>query len=412
MPRKRSQANQTANGRTWSPVKGLTIVERGPRQFQAKVRRTGWAQQSRTFDTPNEAEIWGIGVIDGFNKNTFVDTRTAARTTLAAVLDHYLANGIDVLKGKGQAASQIRQLLKSSLAPRYVGDLKAADILKWLDERRTAKVRKKERDGDGRVVKVKVGRREITQYTLEPIGEKTVLNELSRLSAAFEHARVAMNIEGIANPTQDVPKKDRPKRTERSRRLREGEKERLLEACRASRSKPLAAIVELALETAARRSEIVKLLRWEDIDLGRRTATLSGTKSVDGSHRERVIGLSSRAVEILASQGPTSSGRVFNVGVANVTRNFRIACEHAGIADLTLHDQRTEAASTMAQVKGLDIIELADQGGWKDPRTLMKYYVTDGSLRARKLDGLESPGRTEAANDRPRVSRLTRVDSR
>lgn len=411
MPRKRSQANQTPNGRTWSPVKGLTIVERGPRQFQAKVRRTGWAQQSRTFDTPIDAEVWGIGVIDGFNKNTFVDTRAANRTTLAEVLQHYLDNGIAALKGYDQAASQIRQLLKSSLAPRYIGDLRASDILKWLEARRSQTVLKKMRDEHGRVVKVKDGRRQKVQYVERQIGAKTVLNEFLRLSAAFVHARVAMNIEGIGNPTKDVPTKDRPKAKARSRRLLDGERERLLEACRASRCTELAAIVELSLETAARRSEIVRLFRWEDIDLEGRTATLRGTKSTDGSHREREIGLSSRAVEILMALGPSTSGHVFDIRPDNVTRNFRVACERAGIADLTLHDQRSEAASVMAQVKGFDIVELADQGGWKDLKTLMKYYVTDPAIRARKLDGGGSADEGVSPKARLRVSRLTRVDT-
>lgn len=149
------------------------------------------------------------------------------------------------------------------------------------------------------------------------------------------------------------------------RRHAPGERDRLLAACRESRSVYLAAIVELALETASRRSEIVELMRWEEIDLDRAIAVLKGTKSVDGSFRARTVALSDRAVEILRGIPRSPEGRVFRVRPDNVSRNFRVACERVGIANLTLHDQRSEAASVMAQVKGLDIIELADQGGWK-----------------------------------------------
>ena len=120
-----------------------------------------------------------------------------------------------------------------------------------------------------------------------------------RLSAAFVFARTALGMTGLRNPVEDVPVKEKPKRRERTRRLRGDEEERLLAACRESRCRPLAAIVELAWETACRRGEIVDLLRWEDIDLKSRTAILRGTKSADGAYRERTIGLSSRAVEIL-----------------------------------------------------------------------------------------------------------------
>jgi len=54
------------------------------------------------------------------------------------------------------------------------------------------------------------------QYEHVPIGEKTVLNELMRLSAAFVFARVEMKMQGLRNPVEDVPVKDKPKRRERT----------------------------------------------------------------------------------------------------------------------------------------------------------------------------------------------------
>ncbi len=48
MTRKRSQAATAKTGRTWSPTTGLTITERGPFQFQARIRRTGRAGPRRS----------------------------------------------------------------------------------------------------------------------------------------------------------------------------------------------------------------------------------------------------------------------------------------------------------------------------------------------------------------------------
>ena len=107
MPRKRIEAASAKTRRTWSPVKGLTITERGPAQFQARIRRTGREGQVKTFETVADAEAWGVGVLDGFNRNTFVDRRREERTTLGDVLDRYLETGVTVLKSRVQARSQV-----------------------------------------------------------------------------------------------------------------------------------------------------------------------------------------------------------------------------------------------------------------------------------------------------------------
>lgn len=112
MPSKRSQAAPAKTGRTWSPIKGLTLTERGPLQVQARVRRTGRPAQTKTFESVDEAEAWGINVLDGFNRNAFVDRRQESRTTLAAVLARYKETGVAGLKSKTQACSQVDQLLK------------------------------------------------------------------------------------------------------------------------------------------------------------------------------------------------------------------------------------------------------------------------------------------------------------
>jgi integrase len=386
MPRKRTEAAPAKTGRTWSPIKGLTLTERGPLQVQVRVRRTGRPSQTKTFESVGEAEAWGLGVLDGFNRNTFVDRRRETRTTLADALERYKETGLTVLKSHVQARSQVDQLLKSSLAQRFVGEIESADVIAWLRERRAATVRRKKRDAQGCIVRIKNGRKLEVQYEDAPIGEKTVLNELMRLSAAFVFARVEMGLQGLRNPVEDVPVKDKPKRRERTRRLRGDEEQRLLTACRESRCKPLASIVELAWETACRRGEILNLLRWEDIDLEARTAVLRGTKSTDGSYRERTIGLSARAVEILRALSPQTCGAVFANRADSISRNFRAACERAGIKDLTFHDQRSEGASRMAGERGLDIVELAEQGGWRSLQVLRKYYRPDPRRIAAKLD--------------------------
>ena len=75
-----------------------------------------------------------------------------------------------------------------------------------------------------------------------------------------------------------MPKNNPP----RERRLREGEFNRLNNAVGASRSWYLWPVIVLAVETAMRRGEILGL-RWENIDLDKKTVFLPLTKN--GSSR-------------------------------------------------------------------------------------------------------------------------------
>ena len=103
MSRKRSEAAPAKTGRTWSPIKGLTLTERGPLQVQARVRRAGRPGQTKTFESVADAEAWGVGVSDGFNRNAFVDRRRETCTTLADVLEQYKKTGLTALKSRVQA---------------------------------------------------------------------------------------------------------------------------------------------------------------------------------------------------------------------------------------------------------------------------------------------------------------------
>ena len=80
----------------------------------------------------------------------------------------------------------------------------------------------------------------------------------------------------------------------RERRLQPGEWERLEEACRQRRSPYLLLMVELAVETAMRRGELLNA-RWSDVKHARRTLFIPITKN----GHARTIPLTGRAVAVL-----------------------------------------------------------------------------------------------------------------
>ena len=82
-----------------------------------------------------------MAVLDGFNHNTFVDRRRKTRMTLVDVLDRYRESGLTGLKSHIEARSQVDQLLKSSLAQRFAGEIESADVIARLRARRAATFR-------------------------------------------------------------------------------------------------------------------------------------------------------------------------------------------------------------------------------------------------------------------------------
>ena len=48
-----------------------TIIKRGPYQYQAKVRRKGYATQTRTFERKRDAQDWAATVESEMRRGIF-----------------------------------------------------------------------------------------------------------------------------------------------------------------------------------------------------------------------------------------------------------------------------------------------------------------------------------------------------
>lgn len=70
-----------------------TFIERlgpnGRTVWQVKVRRAGFPQQSRTFDTRPRAEKWARHTETDMERGDFVSSTEAASTILVEALDRY-----------------------------------------------------------------------------------------------------------------------------------------------------------------------------------------------------------------------------------------------------------------------------------------------------------------------------------
>lgn len=210
------------------------------------------------------------------------------------------------------------------------------------------------------------------------VSSGTVIRDLSVLSSVINHVRREWGIV-IQNPCELVRKPRAP--LGRTRLLDAAEEARLLHELRpvGRRNVWMKPVVQLALETAMRRGELLAL-RWESMDLAKRTAYLPLTKN----GRPRHVPLSLAAVSILEALSRSPDGRVFPITAAALVAAFTHACKRAGIVDLHFHDLRHTATTRIAE-KLPNVVELAAVTGHQSLQMLKRYYHPRAEDLARKL---------------------------
>ena len=343
-----------------------TIVNRGPYQFQATIRRKGFPTQTKTLESRKDAETWATIIESEMVRGTFVPRAEAERTTLAAALERYRDEVTTTKKGRAQEERRIDAWLLDPLAKRSLASLTSTDFAKFRDDR------------------------------IKTASASTVIKDLALISHLFTIAIKEWRLP-LQNPIQNIRKPKLP--PGRNRRLLAEEEIYLLRACRESKAPALETVVRLALETAMRRGEILKM-QWQHVDLNKQTAFLPDTKNGDS----RTVPLSSRAVHALRKWPRSFDARVFPQ--YSHTDSFKKAWGHALIgakkiyigdcnkqgvvpdpmflADLRFHDLRHEATSRLAE-KLPNVLELAAVTGHKDLRMLKRYYHPKAEDLARKL---------------------------
>jgi integrase len=210
------------------------------------------------------------------------------------------------------------------------------------------------------------------------ISAGTVNNELALLSRictmAVEHGFIN------ANPCARVKRLRTPDM--RVRYLSREEEIRLVAALPVIG--PARGLVELALHTGMRKSEILSLT-WARVDFERGVLLVTNTKT--GRDRQVPINSDLRAV-LLAAQvrrngpyvfaGPT--GRPYSAAWLHAT--FKAACSAAGITGLRFHDLRHTAATRMAEA-GVSAFNIKAVLGHANIQMTERYaHATTDGMRA------------------------------
>ena len=314
--------------------------------WQARIQRKGFPDITKSFPSKSEAIHWAKQVESEIHLGIYQLGPNPNDTTLGELLIRYLENITPYKKGFQAETFRINSWLRSPLSLRYISTLRGADFAIWRDKR------------------LKSG-----------LSGSTVKLDLAVISHLYNIARTEWGFEGLSNPIQSIrsPKLARG----RDRRLLAGELQKLMTAL--DETHEVKVIVQLAIETGMRRSELLSI-QWHNIDLENRFLILPDTKNGD----TRAVPLSSKALSLINEVARNSTGKVFISKPNSVSQGFSRACRRAGLENLRFHDLRHEATSRFFEL-GLNTMEVSAITGHKTLSMLKRYTHLKAKDLALKL---------------------------
>lgn len=321
-----------------------TIRKLASGKWQAIVRRKGWPNQSKTFLTRQGCSEWARSVESGLDRGV---AHNGTQMSLHAAIDRYIAEVV-VQKRGVKVETQRLLYMKRQLPNVLLAALQPARIAAYRDER-----------------------------AMQGVAGSTIVRELNNLSHVIQVAMMEWGVALASNPVKMVRKPQQERG--RDRRIS-------AEELKALQGTSLRYLVTLAVETGMRLGELLSL-RWQDVSLEDRTATLHTSKNGEG----RVVPLSPLAMDTL--KGLVKVGdRVFyqwkdKNSVGNLWRRSIAKLQNPAtgfLVNLRFHDLRHEAASRLFE-KGLNVMEVASITGHKSLAMLKRYTHLKAADLALKL---------------------------
>ncbi len=322
--------------------------------WRAVIRIKGYPSVCNHFDRKHEAEDWSQDVERKIKQGQFKFDQHNTVHTFEELAERFINDGAlehhrsskDTLRHIAYWKSRLATYALVHLTPEFIGK-----------------------------------ERQILLKTPSSVGKiraaATANRYISALSALFTYA--VKDLRWISeNPCRNLKKLiENPGR---DRVLSEAEIQKLLAACRESKSPYLYCIVLISLTTGARQGETLKL-EWQDIDFKNNLASLKETKN----GRPRSIYLAPEVIEELQqlykSRNPNKS-LVFAsrtaFGKIDIKKAWQEALKRAGIS-CRAHDMRHTFA-TMAAAQGATNLELATAMGHRTLEMLQRYTHLDAQV--------------------------------
>lgn len=339
------------------------VTKDGRISYRALVRVKGYPVKSATFNKRSDAVKWSQEKEAEFRLNRhFSFTSKGEKHTLVELVDRYISQ---VLPEKRDKAKQTMQLnwWKAQLGTHRLQEISSPVI---------SECKTKLQKGS-------------TRYGT-PRSAATVNRYLAALSHAYTVAWREWNWIDH-NPVLNVRRLKEPRG--RVRFLNDQERQRLLDACKESRSPFLHPIVVLALSTGMRRGEILGL-RWRDVDFDSQRIVIQETKN--GERRAvPLVGTALQLIDKLKINGRGSiDDFIFHSPEGSTKRcSIRTAWEkaikRATIENFRFYDLRHSTASYLA-MNGASLLEIADILGHKTLQMVKRYSHLSEDHKATVLE--------------------------
>ena len=307
-------------------------------KWEARVRVKGFPTFCKSFTNKVDAIRWARGVEVELEKGLTPKDKYQQQMTFGQAVTKYLEEISPTKKSFDSEKYRLKLLLDSSLTNKALKDITPKDLRQFRDKR------------------------------LQKVRGPSVRKEVYLISAIFTAAIKEWGLESLRNPVPliTIPKDSQP----RVQRLLPSERNRLLNCLETQSNYHLQLVVKLALETAMRRSEILKI-RVADIDFQNCLVVIRETKN----STMRTIPLTTKALDLLGKQKGENeyllncSGNSIRLAWSRFQKKF-------GFEYLRFHDLRHEAISHFFEL-GLTVPEVSAISGHRTKAQLFRYAHSD-----------------------------------
>ena len=311
----------------------MGCVRKRGKSWNAQVRISGWRTFTKTFPRKSDAVLWSKSLEKKLRSSSLPETNIK-NLKLKDLLKRYAAEISPAHKG---AESEIYRL--NAISRCWLGSIKVVNLTKhhfiqFRDDR------------------------------LNVVSTGTAKTDLMLIKRVLKVSVTKWGYGIPNNPINDIelPQSSKP----RTRRLIDDEFATLMKNASSQKNKYIAPIIEFAVETGMRRSEILGL-KWQNIDLETGIISIYDTKNGE-DRRIPIMKNTVRVIESISKQ----TEYLFPITANNVRLAWVRAKKMSNIQNLRFHDLRHEAISRYFEM-GLSVAEVALISGHKDIRQLFRY---------------------------------------
>jgi integrase len=303
-----------------------------------RLRRKGAIlhRESRTFTHRSAALSWAKHREVALEDPAELARLRLSTPTLAELIRWYIETFETISRWQRSKQTHLEFLERHSLGKSVAHTLTSADLIRHVQSRRA-----------------------------EGAGPATVINDLIWIGVVLRAAKSVKElpvnpeiVQQARSACRELRLVGKPKK--RTRRPTADELTRLREHFKSRDRRaeiPMLAVMEFAIASARRESEICRL-EWRDNDEANRTGLVRDAKhptGKDGNHRR--FKYTPEAWALVEAQ-PQTTERIFPYDPKSIGTAFTRACRLLGIQDLRFHDLRHEATSRLFE-RGYQIHEVA-----------------------------------------------------